>query len=81
MVEWDTLFEGDRETFKECFVQNIGADETTIIRTLTLGVYVHDDIETILGLTNLPIFLRKTPLPSRMDLKTQNLVRCQVNFV
>ena len=59
------LFKGDRESFQECFVQNV-VDESSIIGTLTLGVGVKY-VESFLRLMNLPIFLRKTPLPSRMD--------------
>ena len=61
------LLQSHREPLKECFIENIGANETTIIRSFTFGVSSSNDIETLLGLTYLPIFFRNTPLPSRMD--------------
>ena len=75
------LFKGDREPLKECLVQDVGTDEPTIVRTLTLGVCRSDDIETILGLNELTDLLEEDTLTFQDGLKTQDLVRCQINFV
>ena len=53
---WDTLVEGDREAAKECFVENIGSDETTILRSLTFGVC--EDLETFSRFDQLINFLQ-----------------------
>ena len=63
------------------FVQDVGTDEPTIVRTLTLGVCQSDDIETILGLNELTDLLEEDTLTFKDGLKTQDLVRCQINFV
>ena len=40
------LLKGQGKTFKECFIQDIGADETTVVRTFTLGVGSSNHSET-----------------------------------
>ena len=39
------LLQSNREPFEECLIQHVGADETTIVRTLTLGVCRSNDCE------------------------------------
>ena len=56
------LLEGDRETLKERLIQDIGADEASIVRTLTLGVSSGDDVETSSGFDPLTNLLEKDTL-------------------
>ena len=75
------LFEGDTETFKECFVQNVGTDEPTIVRTLTLGVGSGDDLKTVRRFDESTDLLQEDSLTLKDRLKTEDLVRSQVNLV
>ena len=62
------LLKGYRESFKEGFVEHVGSNKPSIFRLpLPLVLAVANTLKPSAGVMNLPIFLRKTPLPSRID--------------
>ena len=56
------LLKGDGETLKECFVQNVGANEATIVRTFALGVCRSKDLETFCRIDILTSLLKEDTL-------------------
>ena len=75
------MLKSESETLKECFVENIGADEATVIRTFTLGVGSSDNVETFSRLNIATSLLQENTLAFKNRLQTQDLVRGKVNFV
>ena len=59
------MLKGHRKTLKECFIQDISADEASIIRTLTFGVGSGDDIESFRRLNELTNLLQEDSLSLR----------------
>ena len=69
------LLKGHRKTLKERFIENIGANESDpSSEPLPLVLAVAKIWNPLAGTTNLPIFFRKTPLPSRMDCRHRILL-------
>ena len=75
------LLKGYRETLKECFVQHVGADKATIIRTFTFGVSSCNDLETTLWCNPLTNLLQEDSFSFEDGLKTKDFVRCKVNLI
>ena len=68
------LLKGHRKTLKECFVQNVGANEATIIRSLTLGVGSSDDVESCGRSHHLTNLFQEDTFTFEDRLKAKNLV-------
>src|SRR6056300_1393947 len=68
------LLKGHRETLKECLIQNIGTNKTTIIRTLAFGIGSSNHIETSSRFHNLTNFFQKHTLAFKNGLETENFI-------
>ena len=75
------MLKGDRETLKECFVEHVGANKTTVIATLTLGVSSGKDVETSSRRHLTTDLLQEDTLALKDGLQAEDLVRCKVNLV
>ncbi len=75
------LLKGHRETLKERFVEHVGADEATIIRTLTFGVGGGNHIETSGRFHKTTDFLQEDTLTFQDRLEAQDLVGSKVNLI
>ena len=64
------LLKGHRKTLKECFVENVSANEATIIRTLTLGVGSSNHIETSSGFHKAANLLQENTFAFKNTLQT-----------
>ena len=75
------LFKGDREPLKEYSFRTLVPMNRPSSEPLPLVFVSSDDIETVLGLNELTDLLEEDTLTFKDGLKTQDLVRCQINFV
>ena len=74
------LFKGDRESFQECSFRTLVPMNRPSSEPLPL-VLSSKYVESFLRLDELTNLLEEDTLTFQDGLKTQNLVRCQVNFV
>ena len=60
------LLKGYWESLKEELVEHVSSNESSVVATFTFSVGSGDDVESTCRVNSRPIFLRKTPFPSRM---------------
>ena len=75
------LLQSYRETFKECFIKHIGANEAAVVRTLTFGVCSSNHIKTSGRFDKLTNLLQKDTFTFQNRLKAENLVGSKVNLI
>ena len=75
------LFNGDRKTLKKGFVEDVGADESTIITTLALGVCSSNHIEASGRMNDLASLLIEIWIALKNRLQAQNVFRTKITLV
>ena len=75
------MFHRDAETLKESFVHDVGTNEATVIRTLTLGICSGDDVETSSGSDHLVDLLEIDGFTLKNRLQAHHLVRTKIDFI
>ena len=69
------------ETLKECFVENIRADESTIVAALTLRVCCSKHCEAISRMHNLTSLLVEVWLALKNRLKTEDVLGAKIALI
>src|SRR5210317_1119708 len=75
------LLKGHRETFKECLIKNISADETTIIRTLAFSIGSSNHIKSRRRFYKLTNLLQKHSLAFKNRLQAENFIGCEIDLI
>ena len=75
------LFKGYRKPFKECFVEHIGADKSTVVRTLTFGVCSGNHVESSGRFHETTNLFQEDTFTFKDRLKTQDFIRSKVNLI
>ena len=75
------MLKGQSKTLKKCFVQNIGANKATVIRTFALSVGSGNHIEPRCGFDVLTGFFDKNSVAFENRLQAEDFVAGEVDLV
>ena len=75
------LLKGHREPLKECFVEHVSSNESSIVRSFAFGIGSCEYVKTFWGRNPLANLLEENSFPFKNRLKTEDFVWGEVDLV